>query len=443
MLKNHYDSVLVGKGVLSLLQAVKNSSQNKSVLLIDDSRFQTLSHQSDYISDIELRFITEIGAKFGLNELEDLQDCLSLCPYQLHGGSKSILLGMTPYQNAKEMWRKFSHFLGDDTLKLLLNIEESEFNLWYDSEVLRFTQELKLSFQKARPMKFSFQGPHGILDWINGTKKWLAKSYNGESSLEARLMVHLSSGLFEDKIKKYLDDSDFAYYLLRWISPLYQVDNYRLEMMLERSLVNRGGDIKKTSIQDWQIHENRLFHVLLSTYEGVISMDQTEIYGHLPEDAPFISMNPYQIYQFASVGDLNDEDLTPSHQMLELHLVAEAERLGGERPLRHFVFNQNGIRAFYPYLAMPGTRPEFSRELIFKDASLDFARFHRPLQKINFASSRRQMMDSETNLMKEAFAIHYWPLRTEGGDRQISGVTYQGPFKFQRYGIIGHLLSLL
>jgi predicted oxidoreductase len=52
MLKNHYNSLLVGKGFLSLLQAIKTTTQNKSVLLIDDVRFQTVGHQSDYISDL-------------------------------------------------------------------------------------------------------------------------------------------------------------------------------------------------------------------------------------------------------------------------------------------------------------------------------------------------------------------------------------------------------
>ena len=443
MLKNHYNSLLVGKGFLSLLQAIKTTTQNKSVLLIDDARFQTVGHQSDYISDLELRFLTEIGGKFNLSELEDLDDCLTLRPYQLHGGGKSILLGLAPHHNAKELWRKFSHFIPAETLKLLMSMDENDFNLWYDSEILRFTHELRLSFQKGRPLKFNFQGPHYILEWIEGMKKWLSESYNGSISLSARLFVHLSSGLFEDQIKKYLDDSDFAYYLLRWLSPLYQVDNYRLGMMLERSLTSRGGDIKKTSIQDWQIHENRLFHVLLSTYEGVISMDQTDIFGHLPEDTPFVSMTPYQIYQFASVGDLTDEEMTSSHQPLELHFVTDTQRLGGERPLRHLVFNQSGIRAFYPYLVMPGTRPEFYQQLIYKDASLDFARFHRPLQKINFSSSRRQMMDAEGLPLKEAFSMNSWPLRATQGERQISGVSYQGPFKFQRFGIIGHLLSIL
>lgn len=443
MLKNHYNNLVIGKGFLSLLSAIKTAILNQSVLLIDDERFQTVAHQSDYISDLELRFLTEIGVKYQLPELEDLTDCLTLRPYQFHGEHKSILLGMGPYQNAREMWRKFSHFLGPETFRLLMTMDESEFNLWYKTEILRFTQELKAAYQKGRPLKFNFQGPHYIQEWINGMKKWLSSSYNGPESLNARLVVHLSSGLFEDKIKKYLDDSDFAYYFLRWLSPLYSIDSYRLSLMLERSLTSRGGDIKRAKVQDWQIHDNKLFHILLSTYEGVISMDQTDIYGHLPEDAPFQSMTPHQIYQFASVGDLSDEEMGPLSGMLELHFVTETERLGGERPLRHFVFNQNGIRAYYPYLVMPGTRPEFYRELIYKDAFTDFARFHRPLQKINFSSSRRQMMEVTEPPIKEAFGLHSWPLRASNLDRQISGVSYEGPFKFQRFGIIGQLLSIL
>ncbi|GEM_PF-6679482 len=443
MLKNHYNSLLIGKGFLSLLQGLKSTGESKSVLLVDDPRFETVAHQTDYISDLELRFLTEIGIKFNLNELVDLDDCLSLRPYQLHGADKSVLLGMSPFHNAKELWRKFSHFIGKETAELLMTIKEEDFNHWYDSEILRFTAELKTSYQKGRPLKFNFQGPHYILEWIEGFKKWLAQSYNGEKSLEGRLFVHLSSSLFEDKIKKYLDNGDFAYYFLRWLSPLYQVDNNRLGMMLERTLTSRGGDIKKTSIQDWQIHENRLFHILLSTYEGVISMDETDIFGHLPEDAPFVSMTPYQLYQFASVGNLSDEEIHSPGQLLELHFITETERLGGERPLRHFIFNQNGIRAYYPYLMMPGTRAVFSQDLIYRDAATDFARFHRPLQKINFTASRRQMMDAELIPLKEAFSINNWPLRDAQGERQILGVNYQGPFKFQRFGIIGHLLSFL
>ena len=444
MLKNHYDSVIIGKGFISLLEALKNAENKKSVLVIDDPRFQTGSNQTDFISDIELRFLTEIGVKYSLSELEQLQDVLSLRPYQLHGGGKSILLGMGPHQNARELWRKFAEFIPAESLKLLLAMNENDFNNWYNSEILRFTAELKQSFAKGRPLKFNFQGPAFILDWIDNFKKWLNTSYKEENSLDPRVLIHLSSSLFEDKIKKYLDDSEFPFYFLRWISPLYQVNNYQLGMMLERSLNSRGGDLKKTTIQDWQIHQNRLFHVLLSTFEGVISMEETQIYGHLPEDAPFISQTPHQIYQFASVGDLSDEEIGSPHSMLELHFLTQAERLGGERSLRYFVFNQNGIRAFYPYAVMPGTRPEFSRELIYKDVVEDFARFHRPLQKINFLPSRRQILQLEGQSEKEAFATHQWPLvlRSEV-DRPVLAVHYEGPFKYQRFGIIGHLLSTL
>ncbi len=443
MLKNHYDNIVIGRGYLSLLSAIKSTAETQSVLLIDDNRFQTESHQNEYISDLELRFISEIGVKYGLVELQDFNECLSLRPYQLHGEKTSVLLGMGPYQNAKELWRKYSSHIGSETFKLLMSMDEGEFNLWYNSEIVRFTNEMKNAYAKGRQLKFQFQGPHYILEWINSTKKWLSGTYSGPDSLSARVLVHLSSTLFEDKIKKYLDDSDFAYYFLRWISPLYHVDGNRLSLMLERSLSHRGGDIKKANVQDWQIHENKLFHILLSSFEGVISMDKTKIFGHLPIDIPFSSISNYQIYQFAAVGDLSEEEMNPLSGVLELHFVTETERLGGERPLRHFIFNQNGIRAYYPYLLMPGTRPEFYQDLIYKDAARDFAKFHRPLQKINFNHSRRQMMESSISPLKEAFCTHSWPLKAPASERQILGVSYEGPFKYQRFGIIGHLLSIL
>lgn len=443
MLKNHYDSLLIGKGFITLLAALKNIESKKSVLLVDDQYFQTVSNQTDYVSDLELTYMSQIGARYNLSELQQMNDSLSLRPYQLHGNGVSVLLGMNPHHNAKELWRKMGSFLTPENMNLLLGMPESEFQSWYEGELSRFTQELRIAFQKNKAVRFTFQGPKYLLDWIDGMKKWLARPYPSNDFNGARVFVHLSSTLFEDKIKKYLDDSEFPFYFLRWLSPLYQLDNDRLGMRLEKSLSDRGGDVKRTSIQDWQIHKNQLFHVLLSTYEGVVSMDQATIFGHLPENAPFISVNPHRVFQFASVGDLSDEEIGSPHSFLELHFLTDTDRLGGERPLRSFVFNQNGIRAYYPYLRMPGARAEFSRDVIYQDVMKDFARFNLKIQKISFNPHGRQLLEVNEPHSKEAFGTYSWPLSFGDQDGLVSGLEYQGLFQYQRFGIIGHLLSIL
>lgn len=437
MLKNRYQEIIIGVGLLSLIRGIISLKRNQSVLLIDDKRFQVDSYPGLYLSELEIRSLIRLGQNYEIPELVDLRQFLVEADMDLVTDKKRLHLGRSPLDNIKELLRKFPELLDEIDLDQVYGVDSDEFNQEFFQELNRF--ELQCFETRTRPkgQSFDLRGPKWLRTIYSRFGEYLNQEYQESKTLKFAGLLHLLGISSEDRLKIGLSPSELPFYFFRSLSPLYRLNDFFLATQLKRRLSILGGDYKESSVQFWQIHESKFENLLLASFEGVISGDRVLFFSHLPEDVPFRLDSPFRFFRKTKVVP-QKRPMAP-FPPTKLSYITDSDLLGSDRPYRVLAQGTNFSFYHWPYPELPGSKPSFYEKELNKSFKQDEANLpftHGDVIPSSLEGTTLDFRSVKPSRKRHQAVLERLPLKILEKNQSIQGFEYWGPFRYQALGFL-------
>lgn len=437
MLKNRYQEILVGLNIMSLLRGLISMTRNRSTLLIDDKRFEAETYPGSFISELEVNAFWRLGEKYKIPELLNIRQFLTPASLEYISENVRLKVGHTPFENLRELLRKFPELIDPSDLDLVYSEGEKTFDQHFLSELTRYES---LTFESSlRPKGFRFEvlGPKWFKAIYQRFGELINDEYAHAKDLKYAGLLHLMGIGHEEKLKTKLAPEEIPFYFFRLLSPLYRLQDFFLMTQLKRRLLLLGGDFKESSVQYWQLHEGKFENLLLASFEGVISGERVLFFSHLPEEVPFQINSPYPFYRKTQMAP--QKRVPAPFPPTKLSLMTNLSLLGSDRPYRALA-QDNDISYYHlPYLEMPGSKAEFYdrplNEFFEKDGqNLPFDK--KGVQSSGSLSVSLDLRDLRDHKKNESQVLIRLPLEITQEDEPIEGFEYWGPFRYRSLGLL-------
>jgi hypothetical protein len=437
MLKNRYKEILVGQNLMSLIRGLISIKRDNSTLLIHDKRFHTESYPGSFISEIEILSLMRIGKIYNIPELMDVRQFISPASQEFVSENLRLRLGRSPFENLRELLRKFPELMAKEDLDLVYQEGEKGFDQYLLSELKRYEALCFESRLKPKNFQYELQGPVWLKSIYKKFIELINQEYTDSQSLKYSLLLHFLGISAEEKIKTQLSQEEMPFYFFRMLSPLYRLQDFFLTNQLKRRFLLLGGDFKESYIQYWQLHENKFENLLLASFEGVISGQRVLFFSHLPVDVPFSISSPFPFYRKTQLSpvQLSSTPFPPTN----ITFLADAHLLGSERPYRALTFDENLVGYQLPYLDLPGSKAEFYQNQLMESFGADSENL--PVQQVETqvqvsASVSLDLRQWRGQSKTPAFILTPIPIEITLDGKVISGFEYWGPFKYKSLGLV-------
>ncbi len=437
MLKNRYQEIIVGMGLMSLVRGIISLKRNRSTLLIDDSRFSVESYPGLFLSELEIRSLLRLAKKYDIPELSDLRYFLAPAKIEYITDACRLRLGSSPLVNIKELLRKYPDLLDQSDLDQVYRENEDDFAKYFLAEMSRYEQQSFESSMRPKGYRFELQGPAWLKTIYKKFGEALNQEYQDSKSLKFAGLLHLLGLSHEEKLKTSIGAQEIPFYFFRTLSPIFRLQDFFLATQLKRRLVLLGGDYKESCIQYWQFFENKFENLLLESFEGVISGERVLFFSHMPEGVPFHVSSPYGMFRKTQMTPVkrSNAPFPPT----SLTFMSDSFLLGSERPYRVLARGAEFSYYQWPYPELPGSKPEFyDKEL---KASYDSDSSFLPFQKVVVESSHNESVTLDLRSLKadkknDLAILRRLPLDIADQERPISGFEYWGPFRYRSLGLL-------
>jgi hypothetical protein len=437
MLKNRYQEILVGMGLMSLVRGIISLKRNRSTLLIDDNRFTVDSYPGLFLSELEILSLLRLGKKYEIPELTDLRQFLVEAQIDLVTDERRTKIGQSPLSNIKEILRKYPELLERQDLDQVYAEPEEEFNKFFLTELSRYETQCYEGSSRPKGLYFDLQGPKWLKTIYQRFGEHLNFEYQESKGLKYSALLHLLGLSAEEKLKTGLGANEIPFYFFRTLSPIYRLQDFFLSTQLKRRLILLGGDYKESNVQYWQLHENKFENLLLASFEGVISGERVLFFSHLPEEVPFTVRSPYRLFRKTQMCPT--KRIAAPFPPTSLTYLADSKLLGSERPYRVLAQGQDFSFYHWPYPELPGSKPEFyDRDLktsFNQDSSL------LPFQNGSVESAHTGSVTLDLRPLKmdrkaEMAVLKRLPIEIAVDEKAIGGFEYWGPFRYRSLGLL-------
>ena len=437
MIKNRYQEILIGLGLISLVRGIISLKRDHSTLLIDDPRFLSDNYHLHYLSEMEVSALVRLGHLYDIPELLDLKQFLLPASVEFITNDLRLKVGQSPFENLREVLRKYPELLERSDLDLAFGDSPESFNSYFQTELRRYEAALYEASKRSRGLKFELQGPQWMKTIYARFSSLINQEYADSKSLKYSGLVHLLGLSSEEKLKTYLAPEEVPFYFFRLFSPLYRLQDFFLTTQLKRRLLVLGGDYKESSVQFWQLHEKKFENLLLASFEGVISGDRVMFFSHLPEDVPFKVKSKYPFFRKSSLTPVKRgaSPVPPT----ALSFMTHNNLLGSEAPYRVLAQGLGSSYYHWPYPELPGSKPEFYEKDLRESYSQDAQGL--PFEKVGVESNGIQSVTMDLRELRdyrksEASVLNRLPLEVAVQDKNIQGFEYWGPFRYRSLGFL-------
>lgn len=437
MLKNRYQEVLIGQGLMSLLRGLISLSRKRSTLLVGDHRFEAESFPSHFLTEMEIAALLRIGGKYQIPELLDLRQFLSAGSLQFVMGETRLILGSDPGSNLREVLRKFPELADQAELSSILSEASEGFNKMFLEEMQRFEALCFEASSRPKGVRFELQGPKWFKDLYKRFGETINREYSLSKDLKFSALLHLLGLSSEEKLKTKIGPEEIPFYFFRLFSPVYRLHDLLLTTQLKRRLLLVGGDYKESSVQYWQFHDHKFENLLLASFEGVISGERVLFFSHFPDEVPFGIRSPYPLFRKSQMTPLkrSNSPFPPT----SLTFVAAPELLGSQTPYRVLSKENEALAYQSPYPDLPGSKSEFYNQSLTESYERDAKTLPfepQPSSPQGIHSVTLDMRQLREARKTEAPVLSRLPLEITEGDHIIQGFEYWGPFRYRSLGLL-------
>lgn len=443
MLKNRYDEILIGLNITSLVRGLISIQNNKSVLLIDDKRFKAPSLVSDFVSELEIHSFLRIAKQYEISELSNIRKFIRPAHIDLNTDNVRLRIGASPFENLRELIRKYPELMVKEDLDLVYREGERHFNEYFLEELKRFEASSFENIARGKNAKYELSSatPKWFRAVFNKFSELINLEYMQDKSLKFNSLLHMMSLFFEEKMKAKINPEEVSYYFFKLLSPQYRLQDFILIAQLKRRLMVSGGDYKESKIQYWQFYQGRFENLLLASFEGVISANKVLFFTHLPEDLPFFLNSEFSFYRSVQMHvDKTSISPYPAH-----HLVVQTQDtiLGSDKPFRIISFDQT--LSFYqmPYLYMPGSKASFYQNELEESYKTDARNIPFTPEDANFSDTLNATLDLRGLAETKTFTVRtLLPLELKYEEKNVAGFEYWGNHKFYGFGYLGLIYGI-
>lgn len=438
MLKSRYQEIHIGLNLISLLRGLISLKRNRTTLLIDDYRFHAESYPMHFLTEMEVLAILRIGKTYDIPELKDLRQFLRPANVELITEETRLWLGSySPFENLRELLRKYPDFVKPEELPIIMNGVSGEFDQYLIEELGRYENLCFESSMRPKGMRFELQGPKWFKTLYQNFSTSLNQEYSSVKNLKNKGLLHLLGIFSEEKLKTKLLPEEIPFYFFRLFSPIYRLQDFFLTTQLKRRLLLLGGDYKESSVQFWQFHNCKFENLLLASFEGVISGERVLFFSHLPEEVPFSLKTPHPIFRKTQMSSVKRK--TNPFPGTNLTFITETSIMGSDRPYRVSLGQNDSTSYHWPYPDLPGSKPEFyERDLKESfEADAKMVPFEKkeawPTTILSSSLDLREVWEERKN---EAPILSQLAMTISDEEQPIKGFEYWGGFRYRSHGLL-------
>lgn len=453
MLNNQYNSLVLGKSYLSFILSILDLKKGDSVLLLDDPRVRYGDSWYCYISDMERRLIKQWGERYDIAPLRDFDTYLTSDMIDIFVQGKIVTIGANPYRNLREFLRKFTDCFSPSILDSFAQIQEDDF-------IARFEQLLQNIVESAFETS-DFKTIEGLIikndsdqfiTFLNSFIDYFAEGlYQTELTSQHNHLIYILQSIFQTVLSTQTSPLVLRHLLLQALSKNYVVDESRLNNDLYTAFKKMGGDFKSTTVETWQIYQNNLSNVLLSSYEGVIGASRVYYMGGIPADVPFAVDHRKSVYSSFDV-EINHPQKIFADFVGKRLIFSSLQSIGSDYPLwQAFYSTPEKCQIKYLYSYVDGSKVSFYEKHIRENLYNDFKEIIPNLDKELFLNSltikngQNEWPKSKDVSNRNHSNFRYCQLvngvRPTSGD-PIKNVDYLGPLNGNPMGLYAFLIDL-
>lgn len=445
MLKREYDHIIIGKSYISLLKGLGELQRGKSVLIIDDERFQLGDQWIYNIGDLEKRLINFYINSYGVQKAIELDSYLEKTNTMLYLNDKMIELSSSPFANIKEFARKIPECFSNEFIESLSTIDSENFNKEVDSF---FNRIIDFSLLRSNTELLNFFIPENKnIEKIMST----FLSYLDNDSLKNKQLQYILQALFQTFFSNKISEVESRYLLCSILGTRYSVDKIAFESQLLFEFKSRGGHIKETKVSNWEFYNNKLEYILLESYEGLLHSNQFSILGHINAELPFDYPTDNLLYKSLQLKCTIEHDFTSLFKNKRI-VFCESDKIGTDFPhFEIFLEDNDEINVLFSYADHEGTKPKFYYDkasndvykslnqifpgLIDKDWNSQIQSY--PSHNIWLENINKKISDRKASLYTD-----HGRICTLNG-KPIKSLYYEGPLRSRYLGIFGYLINVI
>jgi hypothetical protein len=450
MLKSRYDAVFLGKTPWALVHAILWRQRGSDVLVIDDKTLSTVSAGHRWVSALERSALEEIGFKYKINVLKDLESYIKPARLKVHTPKLQWCTGSSVQDNLREFVRKFPVFQTKIIYKAIDNVD-------LDQD-LKNVQTAFWQWFHSFEVREKNTSPFVALDclWFTEFQKLLSEEllrpYQDPQGGELAQLVTAYSAATSQVIKYNFTSHEAAYMAMRLLSPVWEIDMRWIERELVRELEVKGGHFKEAGIQSWQIWDGKVDAALLDSYEGVIRFDRLLLYGFPPGESTLQCVFNEKVFRsLETCWKSETSDLFIKNRS-EITAMTGPTLLGTDIPVMLFEDQPNISILNVLVEEREGAKPDFYR----KDAA-NLA--HPFLMQImnNFSDKESKSLtgigwdlwleETKSNLGQFRSVDMHQRRQVDVIDRDnqstLQEIEYWGPLMTQRFALLGFLTEIV
>lgn len=400
MINKNLDYALIGHNYITYLLAISLLKRNKSVLLLDDDRFNYGDFFTNSLTRIELDFLVAIGNGNQMDLLANLEQYCKIENRFFYFGKTQVKLGGLPSENLLELLRKFPHLFKADFIQLI----NPEFLENFNKEYFEYCQNVgNKIFVNDKHIKFyqifnDLLGPN-LKSFLNSfIDSVLERSILKQKTIDyinddLSLFIYLTRGFYHSHFSTGGSKIELFHVLLCLLSPYYKMDNIHLTNDLLKSFKDAGGDFKKLNLADIKFNRGSVKGILLESFEGHISPKKLIFVGGHPMGLPIKFERPKNIFNCLSACILVES--IPAHLIGKKIVFSSSLKMGTNQPIFEADFFENKIELNIVVAKRNGIKVSFIKEQMSKDLLNDF--------EYLFADLKLKIIDIEMNFTHDIF----------------------------------------
>lgn len=436
MLQKKYDKILVGKNYASLLYGVIQLESNHSVLVIDNKDVSNTSNFLTHISELDKMVFYLIGKKYGVDCLIDIQDFLTKINNVICFDKISIEFGSSAFLNINEMMRKFP----TSFLELFSDFISSHSADEFDQQFQQFLGHFSLGQMNILSVAENFPMIKEVFE------KYL--NFLQIESEFAKQLNHVCQVMFQVCFSPVLTQEQMIYLFVTLLSPRYVINDTKIQSELAFLFRKLGGDLKIANVIDWGLEEQHLRYICLNSMDGVIELEEANLFCLLYDSLPFESAIGGNSLLSLRFKCKIDNDFIEFYKNKRL-VISLKDRIGTDFPYWEFSFDdESNLIGLYAYMDNQGTKSSFYYHHAVEDLFESLIKFLPDFLKVDWTSRVSFSNGSESWLGPGHSYSEFSDkgqlaaLVSKGQHKKITGLRQLGPNYSGPMGLYSYLLDL-
>jgi len=444
VLQKNYSTSIIGQSYLSFIYGIELLEKGHSVLLLDDDRLSFGNLYNYGLTAMDLSFFSSWAKDRGLQQYQESR-FFRQRPYVLHWSGTRILLGASPWENLRELYRKIPDIFNfQETFSEPIEAKEE-----INADFSRLCHRLGVNgfrFKGLEDFNFDYvmsQCPGSIKALFLNFKKGLKSDDRSASFL------YFARALFHKRLARKHSELEIFHFFLCLLSPHFLLVGDELEEVLGLEFTRRGGHLKKTRVREWKFYKSLPWSMELASFEGIIHPKKIAFLGARTEGLPLKVRHSGRKFSGISFS-VSCSDQRLIEHIGSWHFWAAVKKMGTDFPLWRLQIGDGVIEGLYLYREKKGSKLSFyqshMQELLFDELEqwlpgvrerLGSAKFE-PSNEVYLDQSLMQSASPMARLDKVSLFDYSRPVSLT----KLKNVDYYGPLKGSPLGLFGQLLEL-